>query len=200
VDYRPGFLHLCLDSIKGKYDHIEIAFIIDHDVYGCYVSRDSDVVKFEIRGSYDRFKESFHVSMFRLTNISPERELKMLMICRKLTSCAQPKRLSWFMQIMSAFPIPSEPLAMWWMDNIIEPSRPLTERTPKGTDPTRFTFCAALCAEILELPNPPQYTSTDIVEICIHDFGAVFDENPLPKQRPSDVVDLANIIRSEFVV
>ena len=104
--------------------------------------------------------------------------------------------------MMSAFPIPSEALALHWLNAYIEPEYILPEGSSvaKSLDTTRYTFCGALCAEILGKENPHTYTATDVVELCLREFGAIADgRNPIPKPR-GDLVDEAGFLRSDLLV
>jgi hypothetical protein len=187
-----GFFELCIQAFKGPYDHVEIAFVRNHKVYACHVTKYSKHVLFGSR-DYGEFKIKYHLHFYRLDVFTPAREYELEARCRRMA--VQPKRFSWYMEMMSAFPYPDITLAAMVFP-FVEVGEKLDVNDVHGSNPSRYTFCGALCAEILGIEGPTKMTATDIVHECILHFKAILEtEDPLPRE-PQSLTDPAGIVRN----
>jgi hypothetical protein len=206
-DRAPGFLDLWARAIKGRYDHVEVAFVRNRDVFACYLVRNERVAKIQAR-DYDKLRNDYDFSWFILPNIGYQEELILEKKCRDMVASGR-YVFSYYPMMCSG--IPSDRVSVTFLKYTLKFAEPPIPRAGTDDDPKRImeealqdkywqkdgAYCSSLCAEILGIPDPLKRTAEDIVEICKDERGAREVEQPIPysELRTKDEADIPRATR-----
>jgi hypothetical protein len=207
-DRVPGFLELWARAIKGRYDHVEITFVRNRDVFACYLLRNEGVAKIKHR-DYDKLRKDWDFFWFILPNLAYQDELILEKKCRDMVASGR-YVFSYYRMVMSAFPSERNEALLRYILKFVEPPIPpageaeeeYKERFQEEAYDEKHwrkdgAYCASLCAEILGISDPLKRTAEDIVEICKDQHGAREVEQPIPysELRTKDEADIPRATR-----
>jgi hypothetical protein len=191
----PSFLELWIQAIKGPYDHVELAFVRDRQVFGYWLTNNSRFARYGDR-KRARLYQNYDVTWYELKGILVEVQYQIQEKCAQLAS-THARRMSWMKMMMSAFPFQQTDIVIFFI-MLMDPDSELVGSSAELNDPNT-SYCAAACGEVLGLEAYETFTASDLVQVCTEKCGAVEVPDPVATRRTHTIRNAAGILRADLV-